>query len=173
MSKHMKPELVAVQHQLEQEALDRGAARYRKALERGEDTMPPGMKLIKAATKPMAEAVQTLITDTLSGRAGKLTNVVKFLSQFDPEIASYITIKTVLAMCSNRLRNGGVMDKARMNTTAAHPVVACAYAQLSVLDGEDPALQALAPALLFLTICQEMRLDVSEMLAKVHVHPGA
>lgn len=59
------------------------------------------------------------------------------------------------------------MDKARMNTTAAHPVVACAYAQLSVLDGEDPALQALAPALLFLTICQEMRLDVSEMLAKV------
>lgn len=54
-----------------------------------------------------------------------------------------------------------------MNTTAAHPVVASAYAQLTVLQGEDPAIQALAPALLFLTICQELRLDVSEVLAKV------
>lgn len=102
MSNHMQPDvaLIAIQHKLEQEALDRGAERYRKALEKGEDTMPPGMKLIKAATKPMAAALQTLIDDTLAGRPGKHTNVVKFLSQFDPEVAAFVTIKVVLSLCA-------------------------------------------------------------------------
>lgn len=88
--------LMQAQYKLEEESLALGIERYREALARGEDTLPPGMKLIKAAVVPLAEAIKVLVDETLDGRPGKNVGVVKFLSQFDSERAAFVTARRVI-----------------------------------------------------------------------------
>jgi len=81
---------------LEQEAVTLGIERYRDALEAGEDTMPPGMKLLKAAIVPLAAGIKAHTEAALAGKAVKGAGVVKFINQFSPEAVAFVTAKRVL-----------------------------------------------------------------------------
>ena len=69
--------LQSAQRALEQESIALGVEKYRAALAAGEDTMPPGMRLIKAAIAPLSAAItehQEKAHNGMPGRdAGEVT----------------------------------------------------------------------------------------------------
>lgn len=95
--------LTSIQEAFEKESLDLGIERYRRALERGEDTMQPGIKLLKKAVEPLAAAIIKFTEDALSGRPGRNVGVVKYLASFKPEVAAFVTTKRVLSLMSRRV----------------------------------------------------------------------
>lgn len=86
-------DLYAVQRALEMEAVDLGAARYRRLLEAGEDKMPPGMELVRRAVAPLAAAIRGFTEDAFAGKPGRHVGVSKFAAQFDPEALAFIAAR--------------------------------------------------------------------------------
>lgn len=50
-------------------------------------------------------------------------------------------------------------------SVSARTTVQAAYGALSANQGETPAVQVMAPAVLFLTIAQEFGLDINQLLS--------
>jgi DNA-directed RNA polymerase len=89
-------DLQAVQAELEEEAMGMGIDRYRKALARGEADMEPGVKLLKRAIEPLAAAIKEYVATVSAGNARKNASVVKWLSQFTPEAAAFVTARQAI-----------------------------------------------------------------------------
>lgn len=88
---------------LEAESLALGIEKYREAIAAGEDTLPPGMRLIKAAVEPLAGAIQTLINEALEGKAGRSAGATKFLTQFEAERAAFIVARKVIHQITDKV----------------------------------------------------------------------
>ncbi|MBI0327561.1 DNA-directed RNA polymerase [Burkholderia plantarii] len=85
-----------LQLELEEEAIGLGVKRYNEQLVNGEDTLPPGLKLMKAAIEPTAAAIERFITEGLEGAAARSVGIIKFLDQFDDrKLVAYVTAKAV------------------------------------------------------------------------------
>lgn len=85
-----------LQIELEEEAIGLGVKRYNEQLGNGEDTLPPGLKLMKAAIEPTAEAVENFIKEGLEGAAARSVGIIKYLDQFeDRKLVAYVTAKVV------------------------------------------------------------------------------
>lgn len=81
---------------LEAECLALGIERYRESMEAGEDTLQPGQRLIKAAVLPLSQAIKQMTEEALAGKAGRSAGVSKFLAQFEPERAAFITARRII-----------------------------------------------------------------------------
>lgn len=81
---------------LEAESLALGIDRYQAAMAAGEDTMVPGQRLIKAAVLPLSGVIQQMVDEALAGKAGRAAGISKFLAQFEPERAAFITARCVI-----------------------------------------------------------------------------
>ncbi|MDF0504878.1 hypothetical protein POK33_29515 [Burkholderia cenocepacia] len=89
-------DLHALQIELEEEAIGLGVKRYNEQMVNGEDTLPPGLKLMKAAIEPTAAAVEKFIQDGLAGAASRSVGIIKYLDQFeDRKLVAYVTAKVV------------------------------------------------------------------------------
>lgn len=95
--------LYAVQEALEEEATGLGIERYRKALLRGEAEMQPGMALIKKAMGKMTVAIEQWIKDTMSGQVGRGASAVKFLSQFEADVAAFVATRQAINAMTKRI----------------------------------------------------------------------
>lgn len=99
---------ITAQIEREQLMADEGARRVRnsvaKAKSRGAiaDT-PGGVKLVKEAVAPLAEAIRSFIETANAGRAGRKNQTALALAGIDPYLAAYITIKETLGAASRRL----------------------------------------------------------------------
>lgn len=97
-----------LQLKLEQDSINRGVERYRRALRSGEDTMPPGMKLLHSAVGPLSASIRASVDEALSGHANRSVGVFKFISQFEPEVVAFITVKVLMSLCSKTYYVQGV-----------------------------------------------------------------
>jgi DNA-directed RNA polymerase len=89
-------DLNALQLELEEEAIGLGMKRYEEARANGEDTLPPGLRLIKAAVEPTAAAIEQFITEGLKGKASRSVGVVRYLDQFeDRKVVAFVTAKVI------------------------------------------------------------------------------
>ena len=95
--------LQSAQRALEQESIALGVEKYRAALIAGEDTMPPGMRLIKAAIAPLAAAITEHQEKAHNGMPGRDAGVAKYLTQFSAEQAAFVACRTVLAGITQRM----------------------------------------------------------------------
>src|SRR5688500_410770 len=87
----------ALQQQLEDESIGLGIKKYREnLLERGEDNLPPGLKLMKQTIEPLAAAIDKKVEEGLSGTAFRSASVVQYLSQFDSDAVAFMTARTVI-----------------------------------------------------------------------------
>lgn len=96
--------LEQVQLEMEKEAQGAGIRRYRESLLKSEVDTPPGLRLLRQAIEPMVGAIEGYLAKVLSGRPGRDVGVGQFLSQFEPEVAAYITAKVALNSLSNRFK---------------------------------------------------------------------
>ncbi|SMG43711.1 DNA-directed RNA polymerase [Paraburkholderia susongensis] len=89
-------DLHALQIELEEEAIGLGMKRYNEQMANGEDTLPPGLKLMKAAIEPTAAAIEKFIEDGLAGTASRSVGIIKYLDQFeDRKLVAFVTAKVV------------------------------------------------------------------------------
>jgi DNA-directed RNA polymerase len=78
--------------------------RYREALAtRGEDNLPPGIKLIKETIEPLAAAIQKAVDEGLEGKASRSVSVIQYLSQFEPDAVAFMTAKVCIWASSRNL----------------------------------------------------------------------
>lgn len=92
----MTTDLHALQIELEEEAIGLGVKRYQEQMANGQDTLPPGLKLMKAAIEPMAEAIEKAVNDALEGAAARTVGIYKYLDQFeDRKLVAFVTAKVV------------------------------------------------------------------------------
>lgn len=103
MVENQTNDLTQAQMALEAESLALGIDKYREALAAGEDTLPPGMRLIKAAVGPLAEAVQGLIEEAQGGKAGRGAGMAKFLTQFEPERIAFVVARKVIHKITDKV----------------------------------------------------------------------
>lgn len=90
----MNTNMIAVQEALEEEALGLSMKRYREALAaRGEDALPPGMKLVKKSLEPLIGAISQYIADGLAGKASRNVSTVQYLQQFDVDAIAFMTAR--------------------------------------------------------------------------------
>jgi DNA-directed RNA polymerase len=102
-------DLNALQLELEEEAIGLGMKRYNEALKQGEDMMPPGLQMIKAAIEPTAVAIEKYIEEGLSGKASRSVGVVRYLDQFqDRKLVAFVTAKVVMNHISSMSMVGAV-----------------------------------------------------------------
>lgn len=93
----MNTEMITEQMKLEEESLGLGMTRYREALaSRGEDNLPPGLKLIKTAMVPLTAAIKQCVAEGLAGKASRSVGVIQYLSQFEPDAVAFMTAKTCI-----------------------------------------------------------------------------
>lgn len=95
--------LHSVQLQMEQEALDLGAARYRTSLEReGEESMPPGLRLIRTVvagrdTKPgLGKIIAAHLDDVKTRKPSRASGCYDFLKQFQTDAVAFIAVRQAL-----------------------------------------------------------------------------
>lgn len=93
----------AAQLALEAESLALGIDRYRASMEAGEDTLVPGQRLIKAAVLPLSQAIKEMIDEALEGKAGRGAGISKFLAQFEPERAAFITARRIIHSITDKI----------------------------------------------------------------------
>ncbi len=93
----MTTDIISVQTELEEEAQGIGMKRYREALaQRGEDNLPPGLKLIKTTIEPLTLAIQKCVEEGLAGKASRSVSLVQYLSQFEADAVAFMTAKTCI-----------------------------------------------------------------------------
>lgn len=117
---------------MEVESLADGIKKYHDALQEGEDTMPPGMKLIKTTVLPLAAAIQKATDEVLSGKPTKGAGVYQFIAQFPPEAVAFVTAKVVMSSIADKVTVQSLAR--RISTTLEDSVNHEALAQ------ENPAL---------------------------------
>lgn len=88
--------LKAEQERLEAESLDLGVERYRKARERGEVETLPGGQMLKRTIGPLTEAIEQFLKDASEGYARRGAGTANFLSQFEPDLLAFLTLRHVL-----------------------------------------------------------------------------
>ncbi len=91
--------------QLELEALsvEMGVARYRAALaEGGHGEVPAGQQLLKAAMRPMADALEAWLKETGEGVARRGAGVYHFINSMDPLAVSWCTAHAAINMLHER-----------------------------------------------------------------------
>lgn len=131
----MTSELIALQRELEAESLGIGMKRYREALaSRGEDNLPPGLKLIKQTIEPLSAAIQSTVDEGLAGKASRSVSVVQYLSQFEADAVAFMVaricihqsglgdaaVQTVAMEIASRLEGMLNYDKLREENPQAH-----------------------------------------------------
>ena len=94
-------DLMQEQLALEQEMLDGGLARVMKevkqAEERGDTASTPGARyLIRHLLRPVSEALDALIAEAESGKAGRRHSAVPYLAACGSEVAAYIALRTAV-----------------------------------------------------------------------------
>jgi DNA-directed RNA polymerase len=90
-------ELMAVERELEVEAVGLGQARYFAQLEAaGAERSIPGMELLKKMVLPTAQAVEAWVTDALSGKPGPGAGLAKYLSMFDAPDVAFLTCRVAV-----------------------------------------------------------------------------
>lgn len=83
------------QLELENESVELGVMRYRKAIqERSLSELPPGLTLLHRSIDPMVKALEEFLTP--SSRGGRLHTSAKFLRQFDPLEVAFITARRLI-----------------------------------------------------------------------------
>jgi len=91
-----------LQREIEEESIGLGIKRYREnLLARGEDNLPPGIKLMKQTIEPLAAAIGKKVEDGLSGTAFRSASVVQYLSQFESDAVAFMTARTVIHFFSS------------------------------------------------------------------------
>lgn len=89
--------LLDVQLQIEQDSYAAGIERYRKEMvARGEDSTPPGRRIIGAAVGKLAAAIEEWCKEALDGAASRSAGVVYRIAEFDAQELAYITIRSVI-----------------------------------------------------------------------------
>lgn len=89
--------LLDVQLQIEQDSYAAGIERYRKELAaRGEDSTPPGRRIIGAAVGKLAGAIEEWTKASLAGVASRNAGAVYRIAEFDTSELAYITIRSVI-----------------------------------------------------------------------------
>lgn len=124
--------LIDQQHALEAESMALGIEKYQAALQAGEDTLPPGMRLIKAAVEPLSKAIIEAITEAQEGKASRSAGILKFLQQFTPERAAFITARRVIHGVASR------EPLARLAMSLAQEMENCI--NYDKLEAEEPRL---------------------------------
>lgn len=112
--------LIERQRELEKQAVDLGAERYRKARPmpwRGEDqpqaeeeaNMPPGRQLLKHVVGRLSEHIEVVKDASAKGQAGKAAKVMPLLHLMDAEQVAYITARMGINSCTKQfsLKNAG------------------------------------------------------------------
>ncbi|KQW02238.1 DNA-directed RNA polymerase [Rhizobacter sp. Root1221] len=100
---------IEAQHELENLSVEMGIARYRKALEDGGDTaVPAGQQLMKAALKPMEEALAAWLEKTGQGLAARSASLYHFINQLDVAACAWLTAQGALGQLADRPPMGRV-----------------------------------------------------------------
>jgi DNA-directed RNA polymerase, mitochondrial len=100
-------ELEIIQVELEKGMTEAGKVRFEqrrvKNMERGtEADNAYGSSLIAQYTHRLAGAIQAVLDDAASGRAGKRHSSLPLISQLDPSVTAYLTLKGVINHLSTR-----------------------------------------------------------------------
>jgi DNA-directed RNA polymerase len=91
-----------VQLELEAHSVQLGITQYRKSLEGGYGEVSAGQQLIKAAIRPMEEALVAWLAETAKGLASRSAGTFYFLNQLDPVALSWITAQTTISLLQER-----------------------------------------------------------------------
>src|SRR5688572_27875314 len=101
-----------VQAEREREMAERGRARAEsmiaRSLERGEGSeTPAGIELAKRAIAPFTKAIEDFLAEAFSGRGGRRHAAAVILSELDPDLTAFITVRaTIASACwGNSLRS--------------------------------------------------------------------
>ena len=98
-------QLLDVQAELENEAVTLGIDRYKRHLEKSDESdTGPGKKLLKQLMGPLAEAIQEFQNKGLSGKPGRDIGKAKFLLQFDPVMVAFVTARTAIQSVDQRIQ---------------------------------------------------------------------
>lgn len=92
-----------IQLALEEEATGLGIDRYRKAMGRGESEMQPGLALIKRSMLALTKGIEEWTTAASAGNARRNAGVVKYLAQFDADVAAFVTARQAINAMTKRL----------------------------------------------------------------------
>lgn len=88
--------LHALQLELEEEAIGMGIKRYEEQLKNGEDTLPPGLRMIKASVEPLAAAIDKFIEEGLENAGPRSIGAIRYLDQFtNRNLPAFVTAKVV------------------------------------------------------------------------------
>lgn len=88
---------VQAQMKLETLSMEMGIARYRETLStEGTAATSAGQQLLKAAMRPMIEALQGWLEKTSAGLASRNAGVFHFVNQLTPEQTAFLTAQTAL-----------------------------------------------------------------------------
>jgi DNA-directed RNA polymerase, mitochondrial len=94
---------VESQLKLETECLDLGITKYREALAAdGTGDLPPGQQLIKAAMRPLIEALVEWLAETGKGLASRNAGVYHFVNTLTPEAVAWITASVAISILHQR-----------------------------------------------------------------------
>lgn len=89
-------ELLALEHQLEQDAITASVEAYRARLAEGLSNVHPGLVLIKRALDPMVAAINDAIDSAKAGRAGRGVTVLQFLDQFEADVLAFAALRAAI-----------------------------------------------------------------------------
>lgn len=96
-------ERVDAQYELEALSMQMGIARYRATLaKQGDAAVSAGEQLIKAAIRPMEEALAEWLKVTAEGLAGRSAGVFHFVNQLDPVVTSWLTACAAIGLLHGR-----------------------------------------------------------------------
>ncbi|WP_142850907.1 DNA-directed RNA polymerase [Telmatospirillum sp. J64-1] len=100
MGKYENP-LMDTQICLEEEMMIAGREAFYRLIDeakaRGEESSTGyGQWLLKCLVLPMSQAIESFVGRASTGKAGKHHSSVKYMKLLDPEVISYLTLKTVL-----------------------------------------------------------------------------
>jgi len=89
------------QIELEEKMLVAGRENFYKAIEqakeRGEEAGTTyGQRILRKLVLPMTKAIEGFVSEASSGKAGRRHTALKYIDLLEPEVVSYLTLKTVL-----------------------------------------------------------------------------
>lgn len=94
---------VDAQFELETLSMEMGIARYRAALaDGGNGEVSAGQQLIKAAVRPMEEAVTEWLEETTKGLASRNAGVFHFINQLEPVALAWLTAHAAVNVLHER-----------------------------------------------------------------------
>lgn len=129
------PTPLELQIELEDRMLSVGRENFYKAIDnakqRGEEASTGyGKRLLRSLVEPVSKAIEEFIEEAVSGKAGRRHTAIKYMVLLEPEVISYLLLKTVLDSITRRetlqraaIRVGAAMqDEYRLRQfKAAHP----------------------------------------------------